>query len=190
MKIEMWLAGMLACGIYSTTVLGQQGAAPRPAASGPSLVATMQILQSTLSEQGKMNWTIRYHDSADATNWTYAFSFEVSKVVADASACTISYHYKIVRDGAQVSDEDASFNLHDVQDLTLTTGDQRQDKNDAAAGHPTWTAKVDPPVFDLVVKGKETVEYYFFFFNQDPANRAMKAMGHAVELCGGSRGTF
>jgi hypothetical protein len=150
----------------------------------------MQLLQAKLNEQGKMNWTTHYHDSADNTNWIYQFTFEAGKVVADATACTIAYHYIIVRDGTKISDSDASFNLHDVQDVTLITGDERQNKNDVAAGHPTWNAKVDPPVFDLIVKAKENAEFYFFFFDGDVANRAAKAMGHAVELCGGSRGSF
>jgi hypothetical protein len=150
----------------------------------------MQFLQAKLNEQGKMNWTTHYHDSADATNWTYVFIFEVSNAVADAAACKVGYHYKITRDGAVISDEDASFKLHDVQDLTLTTGDLRQNKNDTAAGHTTWNAKVDPPVFDLIVRGQEKAEFYFFFFDEDTANRVTKAMGHAVELCGGSRGSF
>jgi hypothetical protein len=162
----------------------------KPAPSGPSLATTMQFLQEKLNEQGKLNWATHYHDSADNTNWIYQFNFEASKVVADAAACTIAYHYIIVRDAVQISDSDASFNLHDVQDLTLSTGDQRQNKNDVAAGHPTWDAKVVPPVFDLIVRGKENAEFYFFFFDEDTANRVTKAMGHAVELCGGSRGSF
>ena len=192
MKIKFWIAALLACGIFSIAASGQQSAAPasKPAESGPSLTVTMQLLQARLNEQGTMNWTTNYHDSADNSNWNYKFTFEASKVVADAATCTIAYHYTIVRDGKQISDSDASFNLHDVQDLTLITGDERQNNNDLAAGHPTWNAKVDPPVFDLIVRGKETTEFYFFFFDGDVANRVTKAMGHAVELCGGSRGTF
>jgi hypothetical protein len=150
----------------------------------------MQFLQAALNEQGKMSWTTHYHDSADATNWTYSFVFETSKFVADPAACTINYHYKITRDGVVTSDTDTSFSLHDVQDVTLTTGDQRQNKNDLAAGHKTWNAKVDPPVFDLIVQEKGNAEFYFFFFDEDTANRVTKAMGHAVELCGWSRGSF
>ena len=192
MKMKSWITAIAACGISFMTASGQQSTAPasNPGASGPSLTVTMQLLQARLNEQGKMNWTTHYHDSADNTNWTYQFNFEAGKVVADASACTISYHYTIIRDGKQISDSDASFNLHDVHDLTLITGDERQNKNDVAAGHTTWNAKVDPPVFDLIVKGKDTAEYYFFFFDGDVANRVTKAMGHAVELCGGSRGSF
>ena len=192
MKImRNWLVVSI-LGSIAFTLFAQQAVPPqpKPAADGPTLADTMQFLQAKLNEQGKMNWTTHYHDSADNTNWTYQFTFEAGKVVADASACTIAYHYIIVRDGVQLSDSDASFNLHDVQDVTLTTGDQRQNKNDTAAGHTTWNAKVDPPVFDLIVRAKENAEFYFFFFNEDTANRVTKAIGHAVELCGGSRGSF
>jgi len=190
MKMKFCIAAILVCGIFSITASGQQSAASKPADNGPSLAVTMQLLQARLNEQGKMNWATNYHDSADNTNWTYTFIFEAGKVVADAATCTISYHYTIIRDGKQISDDDASFNLHDVHDLTLITGDERQNKNDLAAGHTTWNAKVDPPVFDLIVKGKDTAEFYFFFFDGDVANRVTKAMGHAVDLCGGSRGSF
>jgi hypothetical protein len=179
--------------IAFSAALAQQPVAPpsNPAApAGPTLATTMQFLETTLNGQGKLNWTTHYHDSADGTNWTYKHSFEVGKVVADAAACTIGYHYNITRDGVVVSDRDALLVLHDVQDLTLTTGDQRQNKNDAAAGHTTWTAKVDPANFDLVVRGQGNHEFYFFFTDEDTANRATKAMGHAVQLCGGSSGSF
>ena len=189
--LRNWLAIGLACGMALTLCVQQAvSQPPRPTENGPTLAVTMQFLQAKLNEQGKMSWTTHYHDSADNTNWIYQFTFEAGKVVTDASACTIAYHYIIVRDGVQISDSDASFNLHDVQDVTLITGDERQNKNDVAAGHPTWNAKVDPPVFDLIVRGQEKAEFYFFFFDGDTANRVSKALGHAVELCGGSRGSF
>jgi hypothetical protein len=190
MKIRNWLLMSLASGLALTLSAQQAVPPPQPTDNGPSLAVTMQLLQAKLNEQGKMSWTTHYHDSADNTNWIYQFTFEAGKVVADAPACNIAYHYIIVRDGVKISDSDASFNLHDVQDVTLMTGDQRQNNNDTAAGHTTWNAKVDPPVFDLIVRGQGKDEYYFFFFNEDTANRVTKAMGHAVELCGGSRGSY
>ncbi|MGA2633323.1 MAG: hypothetical protein ABSF16_03745 [Terracidiphilus sp.] len=192
MKMKFWITAILACGIFTVGASGQRHAdpAPNPAGSGPSLAETMQLLQEKLNEQGKMSWTTHYHDSADNTNWIYDYIFEVSKVVADASACTIAYHYKITIDGVQKFDRDASLDMRDVQDITQTTGDEHQDKNDVAAGRPTWSAKADPPHFILIVQGKGNLKFYFYFFNEDTANRVTKAMGHAVELCGGSRGSF
>jgi hypothetical protein len=191
MKTLRILISVLVLTAFSAAFAQQPVASrPQPAGNGPSLAVTMQFIQARLNEQGKMNWTTHYHDSVDNTNWIYQFIFEVNKVVADASACTISYHYKITRDGVQISDSDASLNLHDVQDVTLITGDQRQNNNDLAGGHTTWNTKVDPPIFDLIVREQGKAEYYFFFFNEDTANRVTKVMGHAVELCGGSRGSF
>ncbi len=191
MKLKSSLISILFFFIAAAAWGQQAAAATAPATdSGPALATTMQTLQSILNAQRKLSWATHYHDNADATDWTYALTFEAHNVVADAATCTIAYHYTIRRDGAVISDEDAAFALHDVQDLTLTTGELRQNKNDAAAGHPTWVAKVDPNVFDLIVQTNNKTEYYFFFTDEDAANRAAKAMGHTVDLCGGSRGSF
>ena len=191
MRMKSWHVSILACGI-SALAWGQQGAEllPKPATSGLTLAETMQVQQTTLNQQGKLSWITRFHDSADGTDWTYAFTAEISNVVADGAACRIAYHYNITRDGTVLGAKDTSFSLHDVEDLTFTTGDLRQNKQDAVAGHTTWSAKVDPPLFDLVVQEQEKAEHYFLFADEDTANRFAKAMGHAVDLCGGSRGSF
>jgi hypothetical protein len=150
----------------------------------------MQFLQTTLNEQSEIHWVTHYHDNADNTNWDNTLSIKMSQVVLDPGKCIMTYHYKILRDGTMISDKDLSFNFHDVQDMMLTTGDLRQNKNDIAAGHTTWVAKVDPPLFDLIATTGNHTEFYFIFTSEDVANRATKAMGHAVDLCGGSRGSF
>jgi hypothetical protein len=37
----------------------------------------------------------------------------------------------------------------------------------------------------MVARKDENTEWYFYFFDQDLANRAAKAMVHGIELCGG-----
>jgi hypothetical protein len=190
MKRNGWLGAILLFAVCNAAWGQGTGASPNPDGTGPTLAATLQVIQTIVSQQGKLSWVTNYHDSADGTNWNYALTFEITSVTPDAAACTIAYHYKITRDSAAVADEDATVNLHDVHDLMLTTGNQRQDKNDAAAGHVTWSAKTTPNIFDLVIRETGSLEYYFFFTDEDTANRATKAMGHAVDLCGGSRGSF
>jgi hypothetical protein len=77
---------------------------------------------------------------------------------------------------------------------------------DASAGHPEWSARVDPSVFVLRLStgvmdfetctnqasgpptcthGKEAAKLEFYFFDESMANRVAQAMVHAVELCGG-----
>lgn len=189
MNLKFWLSCLLTVAAVSTTLCPQRAAAQNNS-TGPTLPATMQYLQSSINGVGELHWVMRYHDSADNTNWNYTFSFLISNLVADPNTCTIKYHYIIIRDGVKIFDGDTSTNLHDAQDLTLITGDLRQNKNDVIAGHTTWTAKGDPMVFDLILQAKDKSEYYFFFTNEEMANSVTKAMGHAIDLCGGSRGSF
>src|ERR1017187_8671542 len=100
MRMKSWHVSILACGI-SALAWVQQGAEllPKAATSGTTLAETMQVQQTTLNQQGKLSWITRFHDSADRTDWTYAFTAEISNVVADGAACRIAYHYNITRDG-------------------------------------------------------------------------------------------
>lgn len=191
MKRNAWLVAILVCAVCNAA-WGQQGTAapPNSAGTGPGLAATLEVIQTNMNQQGKLSWVTDYHDSTDGANWSHGLTFEMTGVTSDAAACTINYHYKITRDGALIAEKDAIVSLHDVQEVELTTGDQRQAKNNAASGHPTWSAKVTPSIFDLVVRSTGNAENYFFFTDEDTANRVTRAMGHAAELCGGSRGSF
>ena len=191
MKRNAWLGAILLCAVCNGA-WGQQGtaASPNSAGTGPSLAATLEVIQTNMNQQGKVSWVSNFHDSANGASWSFALTFEMTGVTSDAGACTLNYHYKITRDGALISDKDARVSLHNVQEVALTTGDQRQAKNNAAAGHPTWSVKVTPSIFDLVVRSTGNAENYFFFTDEDTANRVTRAMGHAAELCGGSRGSF
>jgi hypothetical protein len=181
MKTKHWLGALVGC-VIACAALAES--------TGPSLAVTLQVIQSALNTQGKLEWTTHYRDTADGTTWAHSFVVETGQVVADPVAGRITYHYKITRDGAQITDTQRAIILHDVQNIILLTGDQRQRDNDIKAKHPTWDAKVVPPIFDLIVQSADNSESYFFFLDEGTADRVNKAMGHAVELCGGSRGSF
>lgn len=54
-----------------------------------------------------------------------------------------------------------------------------------ANGHPSWTAKVDPPVFVLLVQRPSRVENHFVFLDEELSDRTTKALTEAIGLCGG-----
>lgn len=191
MKKNLRLGAILLLAV-SGAAWGQQATAPSPspAATGPTLADTLQVIQTNVSRQGVLSWVASYHDTADGTNWSHALTFEITAMTSDPATCTINYHGKITSDGAVTANQDLKVSLHDVQDVTLTTGSQRQAKNITAAGHTTWSSTVTPNIFDLIVTVSANSQYYFIFSDEDTANRVAKAMGHAVELCGGSRGSF
>jgi hypothetical protein len=84
------------------------------------------------------------------------------------------------------ADVDAGIDLKAVQDVVVMSRDQNMDQFDADAGHPTWSAKVNPPVWVVEVRRK-TGPNAFYFREEQMANRVAKAITHAVELCGGGK---
>jgi hypothetical protein len=160
---------------------------PKPTDEGPSLEATMKFIQDKLNDIGPVNHAISVHNNAAGNDWTNQFKGKVTKVVADPSACRISYHWKLERDGAVVSDFDAGYSFKDVGDIVVTPLEQYLKKMDTAAGHPQFNYSVDPPVFALQVRRTDTKRSDDLFISDEQlANRLAKTMVHAVELCGGA----
>jgi hypothetical protein len=158
---------------------------PQPAADGPSLATTMQFIQAKLQERGRLNYAVYTHDNADGKDYIDQYSSEATNIVADPASCTISYHRNVKRNGAVLADDNISFSLRDVQDLTVMPEEQDFKKEYAAAGHPTWDPRVDPPLFLVVARRAGNQGNGFYFPSEELANRIAKAMVHAVELCGG-----
>jgi hypothetical protein len=158
---------------------------PKPAADGPSLAATMQFIQDKLLERGRLNFAVYSHDNADGKNYIDQYSSEASNIVADPAACSISYHRNVKRNGAVLTDDNVSYSLHDVQDLTVMPAEQDFKMEYAAAGHPTLDARIDPPMFLVIARKAGSPGNGFYFLSEEMANRIAKALVHAVELCGG-----
>ena len=169
------------------TAIAQQSVPPppQPAADGPSLAATMQFIQAKLQERGRLNFAVYTHDNVDGKDYIDQYSSEATNFVADPAACSISYHRNVKRNGAVLTDDNVSYSLHDVQDLTVMPAEQDFKKEYAAAGHPTWDARVDPPLFLVIARKAGSQGNGFYFPSEELANRVAKALVHAVELCGG-----
>jgi hypothetical protein len=158
---------------------------PKPVPDGPSLAATMQFIQTKLQERGRLNFAVYTHDNADGKDYIDQYSGEPSNFQADAATCKISYHRNLKKNGTVLADADFSFSLHDVRDMVVMPADQDMKRSYAAAGHPTWDARVEPAMFLVVARGAGNQNTGFYFLDEDVANRIAKAMVHAVELCGG-----
>jgi hypothetical protein len=89
-----------------------------------------------------------------------------------------------------IADADVSVSLHDVQDVVVMTAEQSWKLSYLSAGHPTWDARIDPPMFQVVAQKAGNQGNGFYFTDEDIANRVAKAMRHAVELCRGNKEPF
>ncbi|MGA3011007.1 MAG: hypothetical protein ABSD72_12180 [Terracidiphilus sp.] len=182
----------LACLLSLPLLLVATASAQRPVSpppqpvSGPSLAVTMQFIQDKLNGLGQANYAAYNHDNAGKDgDWVTHFSTIDTNVVADPSACKISYHEKRTKDDKVTSDADFWFLLSELQDVVIMPREQLLKRVNTRDGHPTWDARIDPPVYVLTARKDENTEWYFYIFDQDLANRVAKAMVHGIELCGG-----
>jgi hypothetical protein len=125
---------------------------PKPAADGPTLAATMQFIQTKLSERGRINFAVYTHDNVDGKDYIDQYSSEATNIVADPATCAISYHRNVKKNGVVLVDDNVSFSFRDVQDLAVMPEEQDFKRAYAADGHPTWEPRVDPPLFLVVAR--------------------------------------
>jgi len=151
-----------------------------------SLKDTMKFLQDKLP--GKVNFIIYPHNNVAGTDLpSIKRSIEVSNMSADTDRCRIGYHVRIDngKNTNNIVEKDNEIFLKQVREITLIPLDQLLQRTDAEAGHPERSAKVDPPIFVVVVKNDANASLLFRFYEDTLADRVSKAMQHAVELCGG-----
>jgi hypothetical protein len=163
---------------------------PRPADSGPSIEKTMQFIQENAAE-GKLAYTAFVTDaSQQGVEWRNKFTVETSNLVADPTACRITYHWRAEENGKPIDDADYSLALKDVKEIVVLSQDQNQNQVDNRNGHPDWNSRISPTLFTLIAKRPKGLVNVFLFSDEEMANRVAKAMVHAVELCGGGKDAF
>jgi hypothetical protein len=159
---------------------------PKPPDNGPSLADTMKFIQEKLNGLGPINFVVFAHDDVAGNDWTYQRKVEISNLVADSHSCIVQYHFTVTDNGTVRANLDAGIPLKAVENIIVTPEGQRLRETDTAEGHPSYSSRVEPPVFVLkTVRSNNGGLNEFYFPDEDLANRVAKAMVHAVELCGG-----
>jgi hypothetical protein len=162
-----------------------QSAAPaRPPANGPSLADTMKFIQERLSDIGTVNFVSYISDSSGSNPTTYRMALTWSAVSADASTCRISYHASATGNGTPAGDGDMAAGMWQIEKIGVVPADQFFALAAAKAGHPEWSAQVQPVVTVLRAQLPGGSFMAFAFYDADLANRVAIAMTHSAELCG------
>src|SRR5579863_1987472 len=92
---------------------------PKPADDGPNLEVTMKFIQDKVNDVGALNYAAYGHDNAAGNDWTTQFKVEATNVVANASACRITYHWKTSVNGKDNPEGEAGIVLNSVVDVTV-----------------------------------------------------------------------
>jgi len=183
--MSRWHFALLCVPLFALTCVAQDVPPPsRPADNGPSLADTMKFIEEKLGSIGRVNYVSYVHDNINGSDRTYKLGVEQSNVRASVKGCRIDYHVRRSRDGEVYSEKDAGFLLKDVQEVVVTTMEQRLKEVNSKNGRPEDSYQVDPPVFVIIAKGKNG-EDFFDLYDESLGNRITSALAHAVELCGG-----
>jgi hypothetical protein len=186
--------------VQSTPVAGGPiGVAPAaPAATPPappgaaanraaSLGDTMNTIRGELSNIGTVSFTFFGQNRTDGSAIKNAAVNQISDVVASASECRVSYHWKVWRNGAAqpASDKDSWFLLHDVTSVVVEPLSQYATDQNAAGGNPNLVVtSTTPPLTSLVIHMPRWVNE-LPFKDRASADRTAKTVTEAVRLCGG-----
>jgi hypothetical protein len=186
MKMRNWLAMSLLSGM-AITLYAQRAVPPppKPADSGPSLVATMKFIQDKLNDTGSIKCISSTQDTNNYATRSYSFKISVTKVVADPNQCRISLHEKVAMDGKVRLDADSGFPVRDIQDVVVEPFAQFQTKKNAERGEANIIiTSTNPPLKALIINLPHGNVFDFEFKDADLADRVAKAFRLAVELCG------
>ncbi len=190
MKSPRSIVFVLILTVFSVAFAQQPAAPPlQPAGQGPSLAATMQLIQKELNAVGKLSFVVHIFDKEEG-NGVSQYIEERSKVIADPATCAIRYHLWRSMHGGVVNDEDVTFSLRDVLGLSmLTNGEHEKLIFEREKAYPevkqTLHMKFDPQVYLVIMRTAGDNEEGFSFVDKKQAERIANAMFHAVELCGG-----
>jgi len=177
--------------LFASVMPAQDVAPPPKPPEGPSLEVTMKFLEDKLTDENKLSYKTFVSDSGQSGGeWTNQFKVEITKVVADAKACRISFHWRSEVNGKVSDDNDYSIVLKDARDIVVMLQEQNQKQIDTRSGHSSWTSRIEPNLSTLIVRRPKGLENAFLFSEEEMAGRVAKAMVHAVELCGGGKEPF
>jgi TPR repeat protein len=167
---------------------GTRGPVTPRTGDGPSYAETISFIEEKLNGSANAAYTLSRHNKSTGKDTTVHYSTRASRAAGDSGNCHLSFHYKaafmVDPKAAQdtvMADTDMGFDFQDVGEIRVFSREV-----DSNSRFPGYTARYAPEIFALGIVTKDNVlRYLFDFRDEDLADRAGKALWHAVELCGG-----
>lgn len=149
-----------------------------------ALDATFKSLQEALGAIGRVENVWHYRDDKTGARWTVKLGMEYSNLRASAPACRVDYDWRRIVNGQPDAKQRNTILLSGGWHVSVKPGAQVAKEDDARAGHPEWTAQIDPPRFVVTIQGPGR-QQIFPFTEQGTAGHAAEVLSGAMRLCGG-----
>jgi hypothetical protein len=163
---------------------------PRPAAAQQpaSLSDILQRIQNELVAQGPVAFEGFAHDSdppaGKVSDWTYTKRMEYSDFNPDVNSCNFNFHFKLIVNGNVDTDKDAGVPLRIVSGVKVATEADLLKIRDAQGGHPTYSSRLDPVIYDVDIVRNNGGVNEFSFYSLDSAQRVARLFEEAARRCG------
>lgn len=139
-----------------SAVIAQDAPSPKSADNGPSLEITMKFIQDKITQQGALNFAVYSHDSTDNSGSVNQVSKELTGVTASPDSCRILYQEHTGKDDKVIGISTLAVDVKTLQDVLVMKLEQAIDQNDAEAGHPARTSRVNPPSWIVRARRMQT----------------------------------
>lgn len=153
-----------------------------------SLADTMQFIQNKMSDN-RLSFTAYSTNTNDNSTFSNSYVELTSNVSADASACSVSYHFAEWLDNSSQADPDVdtSIPLGDVDSVTVESMHQNITNINANGGKSyIEVTSTDPDLTAVLVHRPPDKINELAFTDSSLAEGVAKAFVHAVSLCNGN----
>jgi hypothetical protein len=163
-------------------------AAPSSTEAATSLSDILAQLQNALIAQGAVAFEGFAHDSdppaGKVSDWTYTKRMEYTDISLDPADCKFNFHFKLTVNGDVSDDKDAWVPLREVTTIKTAPETDFLQIRDAQAGHPTYSSRLQPTIYDVDVIRDNGGVNEFSFYSLESAHRVARLFEAAAERCG------
>ena len=164
-------------------VVGVAAAGTALAQNNPSLGDTLSFIRDTIGRSAA-SYNVQTTDSATNQTWTHQALVRSSDAAADPAACTIKFRWH-TQIGDKSTDADQQFSLTSAKGVRVISMEDDLARLNADAGHPTWTTKVAPEVWVVLVQNSNGDFNTIDSLSRATADRLATSLLHAAQLCRG-----
>jgi hypothetical protein len=163
--------------------------------TGPAGVDPTATLPDILSQipralvaQGPVAFEGFAHDSnppaGTVADWTYTKRMEYTAFTNDLSDCQLNFHFKLIVNGDTSDDKDAGVPLRILTAIKVAPEVDLLKIRDAQAGHPTYSSRLQPQIYDIDLIRNNGGTNEFSFYDEEAARRVARLFELAAERCG------
>ena len=165
----------------------QHESAP-PVAEPTSLTEILDQISNELIAQGPVAFEGFAHDSnppaGKVSDWTYTKRMEYTAFSNDIAECQLNFHFKLFVNGEVSDDKDAGVPLRILTSVKVAPETELLQIRDAQAGHPTYSSRLQPVIYDVDLVRNSGGVNEFSFYSLESARHVARLFQQAAERCG------